>query len=167
VALLALAYLHGFPIDFYRYCSWGRGVPGIDRRESAPFWKIATIEEVGRAVDEAAAPIPHARALSIWSGYLFAARTPVYPEGHEAMLIGGCLLEPYMSAAERRRWMWTDEELLADIEARRVDLVVLGNYSLGISPAAEVRALYERSLVAAHYEKVKTVANADIYRRPL
>lgn len=158
LAVLVSVYVAVAPIDVWWFTRGGDIVPGVFTRANATNWTIPTINAVGRAVDDAMPP-GGAAAISWWPGYFVETRARVAPllENPNTMWLA-TRLRPDQIA--RYKFM-SHDELVRQIRAREVPMVVLGNWP---GPPAEGRALYRNLVTQSGYALVRRVGDTEIYR---
>lgn len=152
---LVVLYVLASPFDVYRYIRAGDGVPGVYTHRNAINWRIGTIREVSRLIDQEAREATDV-ALSWWPGYFIESKTSILPklENHIARL-----LSPMLSRAELAKYNFmSNDELLSNIVERRVPIVVLGNWVFAAKP------LYREALLHSGYVLTQTIGDTEIYR---
>lgn len=112
------------PIDLYRCLHGGRGMPPLGDASDAQYWRIGSIESVGRKID---ALLPgDAPVLVFWPGYLVGSRHPPL-HGMENQF--GLEIASQLSPEDlQARQIVSREDVEAAIRARTVPLAVLGNW---------------------------------------
>lgn len=156
LAVVVGAYMAAAPLDVYRYAVSGMDVPGVFSSDRAANWRIATIREIGRAIDQEIRP-EHPVVISWWPGYFLETRATILPrmENHFELQLSS-RLEPSQWS---RYNVMSYPELLATIARHEVDVIVLGNWI----PDAH-KPFYRDFLVQKGYVAIRRIAGAEIYR---
>ena len=122
-AILAATYLWPVPSDVTRYLSSGVHVPGIAKAENAIDFRLDSVRQVSREIDNRI--VPGEPVLSLWPGYLLESRGECLP-GMETHV--GLSIAPRLSStAAARLRIRTQPEIETGRERQDPCLVVLGN----------------------------------------
>lgn len=156
LAVLIGLYVAVAPIDVWWFTRGGDIVPGVYTRANVPNWTISTINAVGRAVDEAMPP-GGTIAMSWWPGYFVETRAQITPlMANPNTLWFATRMTPDQIA--RYKFM-SHDELVRQIRAREVPVVVLGNWA-----PPEGRELYRNVIRGSGFLLVRKIGDAEIYR---
>jgi hypothetical protein len=154
-AILVLAFVAASIPAYSRFLITGEQVSGIAATERANNWRISSIVEVSRAIDERIQP--GERVLSLWPGYIFQSKAQPYAglENNAATYVA----ERLTPALQARYHILSPSAILADIAAREPRVVVLGNQEY-----AEVySAPFERALVSSGYKLEWRLGDAMVW----
>ncbi len=123
-AVLLLAVYAGLGIaDATRFVRSGVRVPGIEVPEEAVRWRIASVEDVARAIDREGLP----EGSSWWPGYFAFTRTPIEIDMANDFAIRAA---PKLSAEERARYhVPRPEDIARDLARGSPPLFVEGNWT--------------------------------------
>jgi hypothetical protein len=123
LAPAAALYLAMGVYDVRRFASDGTNVPGVYHPANAINWKIASVVELGRALDAQNAEV----GASWWPGYFATTRTPIVTElANDFAIHASARLTP---AGRQRFHVTTDTQMLEMIKTRRPRLWVAGNWA--------------------------------------
>ena len=154
LALLVL-YLLFLPYDLYRYTVTGKGVIGILSPSKAVNWRLDTVLEISRQLQQLSRP--GELVLSFWPGYIFQTDAACVPgmENHSALYCSNKL-----TPGQRRMFhIPSNAGIEAGLARHSPCLVVLGNQeSMQVD-----RAPYEKMLSAHGYRVIRAVGDASIY----
>jgi hypothetical protein len=138
--------------DAWRYAVTGQEVPGVILRERVPRWRIGTVRQIARAIDQQQQPV----GGSWWPGYFVGTRT-----GLALDLVNdfGRVVAESVSPERRRRFhIRTHAEVTDLIRAHDPPLFVEGNWTFAASA---------KQLPASGYTVAATVpARIWVYHQP-
>jgi 4-amino-4-deoxy-L-arabinose transferase-like glycosyltransferase len=143
------------PIDIYWHIAGGFIVPGVGSRENAKNWTIPAVQRIGRTIDEEMPP-NGGTVISWWPGYFVETRSDIYPKLRNPWSLWYYRRMPREDVA--RYGLVTHEELVANIRAHAVPVVVLGNLTF------DAKDQYRFILQRSGYRLVKQLDDTEIYR---
>ena len=141
--------------DYRRFLITGDNVFGIGGPAGAHNWRISTITEMSRAIDERIRP--GERVMSLWPGYVFQSMAEPYAGlENNAGTYFGDRLSP---AKQARYHILSPRGILADIASHVPRLVVVGNQEtmrLGRKP-------FEEMLARSGYKVAREIGDSRLW----
>ncbi|KPJ71894.1 hypothetical protein AMJ52_08220 [candidate division TA06 bacterium DG_78] len=152
LVIILIAYFFISLVDFYRYISWGKDVPGVYNHEDAINWKIHTVNQIASEIDKHAHQ--NESVISWWPGYFIESRASVFPkmETHFAAWIS----EKLNKSQLERYHIISPEEIDNHLRKHSTRLVVLGNMA--------DKSLYRDVLLESGYVLITKIGEAEIYK---